>query len=124
MFHIKNNTLTSTESIYKHIKLESNNYIYTISYFGDYKADKNQKTLDKKAITTICKPKNIYAPTFKWQDNQFIFEMPTQNLFFEKELQDFQTMITIAIESKHEIETIFDTYFPKECFYENNGTLN
>lgn len=117
MFKIIKNTFETGDALYKCAKLESDYYSITFGYMGDYNQDKKDCRLEKSNITIVCKPKKmlpLYAPIFKWYNDEFLFKMPPQTVYTAKELKELQESLNIAINEKTEIENIFFQFFPKD----------
>lgn len=98
------------ESEIKSLKLQNNEYVVTVFYYGDYERDFKSGKCDMTNITLSCKPKGEAFP-LTLMAGHIIMTIPYSPVLSIDEIDNFQEQINVTKESAKELEKNCKTIF-------------
>lgn len=109
-FEIIKNNLERVSEI-KSLKLQNNEYVVTVFYYGDYKRDFESGECDMTSVSLSCKPKGEAFP-LALMAGHVVMTIPYNPVLSIEEIDGFQEQINVTKESAKELESIIHQYFP------------
>ncbi len=119
------NTLNKNPNIGT-LKLQNDHYIITVTYCGNYKADKEAKMLNPRYISVRCKCidnsliiNNNACEIYLDFNKSFV-----ANIYERKMLDKLVTQLNTSYDTIEELREIINSYFPTDCISDDLHGLN
>lgn len=110
------NTLNKNPNIGT-LRLENKHYIITVTYCGDYKADKEAKSLNPRYIGVRCKCiNNSLVINNNAREIYIDFNKSFVASIHSREMLDkLVNQLNASYDTVEELRTIINSYFPTDC---------
>ncbi len=108
-FEIVANNLERKSEI-KSIKLQSEEYVVTIFYYGDYAKDMEAGKCSIDNLTVSCKPKGEDFP-ISFVSGAVVIAVPALPIVFVGEVDALKKNLDVAREAALELQKILEKYF-------------
>ena len=108
-FEIIENKLERNSEI-KVLKLESDEYITTIFYFGDYKTDMEAGGCFSKNLTLVGKPKKD-AFALSCMCGNVVLEIPAYPVVMQEQVEQLKNSLDVSREAAAELQEILHKFF-------------